>query len=258
MLIAGTYPGNTEYTAQVPVGTIVELTAPAGGGFSCGGGGTVLFDEWISCGDSENMGPVGDSLSPSPSVSSGNSPTIRFRMDGDVCVSAQYELFKECDASLSPSLSPSPSVSALDNCPTDDCPTGQDLFCADFNGIAVCGTVSITGTMEWEWSGVSCFWVNQGNLSATAGRLEGSDIFCGAGDGPPNPAGFWGVTFAATGDDFPIESYLCRGNGHYLRAADGNGDLPDGLYSLNSETCNLQEGSGSCSGGWPSEVTLYT
>ncbi len=143
-------------------------------------------------------------------------------------------------------------------CPSDDCPTGVDLFCADFDGIAVCGTVSITGTMEWVWSGVGCSWVNQGNLSATAGHLAGSDIGCGLSADPANPAGFWGMRFEAVGDDFPIESYLCRGGAQYLRAADGNGDLADGLYSLRpTETCVLQEGSGACSGDWPSEITLY-
>ena len=167
IVIAGTYPGVTEYTAQVPDGTIVELTAPAGVGADCGGGSTVLFDEWVSCGDSENMGPAGDSVSPSPSPSPSASPrTIRFRMDGDVCVSAQYELAKECDASLSPSISPSTSgpVNDCNDCdpklPDTMYVTWHDLFGDFFGADEVKLTVQWVGGCTWygEW-GIYRFYV---------------------------------------------------------------------------------------------------
>ena len=136
----------------------------------------------------------------------------------------------------SSSLQPSSSSSA----PAPDCPADCDLcaadyYCDDFDGIKVCDSDAFAGTASLTEI-FDCFWQEDVVLS------DGTIIF-GLG------------SLECLGSEWVCDTWLeagVFGGGTYVRPADGDGDCPDGLYSLDNSWCNTP------GVAWPTEVTLYS
>ena len=139
-------------------------------------------------------------------------------------------------------------------CPTDDCPTAVDLYCADFDGASVCAMGTLSGNVSWTYTGWSCVWEPLDAVGNANGDYVVGDVLgCGYGT-----AGYWWLDLISQGGSSP----WCQGYVEYERAADGDGDLADGLYSKVTGTgdCDQNSNGSPClaSENWPTEITLYS
>ena len=132
---------------------------------------------------------------------------------------------------LAPTTTPEPLAEV---CP-DDCYGCDDpYYCDDFDGIKVCDSDVFAGTMEVMDFGF-CEWLSDVNITDGLIDLDMFRVYCSGG--------WWFV-------DFQLD-YAVEGTATYERAADGDGDCPDGLYSLDTSWC------WTATVPWPDEVTLY-
>jgi len=111
-------------------------------------------------------------------------------------------------------------------CPTDDCPTCNEFYTiSGYDGETVCDSLALNSGSLTFAQDYGCSWSAYEGLSDS--NYSSLDISPGLDCGGLSE-GYWGFGLYYSGMVEPWNTGLAE----YLRAADGNGDCPDGIYAL--------------------------